>query len=101
MKAIQITQQNKINFPNFEVGKRYKVTIPKRYIIGNDTFERYDLRAERHESDGFLDLTIPDYNSETQRLGEIIESETGEAAIDSLVGKGWTITVTGGYTPTP
>jgi hypothetical protein len=28
-------------------------------------------------------------------------SATGEAAIDSLVGKGWTITVTGGYTPTP
>ena len=26
-------------------------------------------------------------------------SATGEAAIDSLVGKGWTITVTGGYTP--
>ena len=26
-------------------------------------------------------------------------SATGETAIDSLVGKGWTITVTGGYTP--
>jgi len=26
-------------------------------------------------------------------------SATGEAAIDSLVGRGWTITVTGGYTP--
>jgi hypothetical protein len=26
-------------------------------------------------------------------------SATGEAAIDSLVGKGWTVTVTGGYTP--
>jgi hypothetical protein len=26
-------------------------------------------------------------------------SATGESAIDSLVGKGWTITVTGGYTP--
>ena len=26
-------------------------------------------------------------------------SVTGQAAIDSLVGKGWTITVTGGYTP--
>jgi nitrogen regulatory protein PII len=77
MKAIQITEQNKINFPNFEVGKRYKVTIPKRYRIGNDTFERYDLRTERHESDGFLDLTIPEYNSETQRLGEIIETANG------------------------
>jgi hypothetical protein len=38
-------------------------------------------------------------NGTFSQSGGNAPSATGEAAIDSLVGKGWTITVTGGYTP--
>ena len=38
-------------------------------------------------------------NGTFKQSGGQAPSATGEAAIDSLVGKGWTITVTGGYTP--
>jgi len=38
-------------------------------------------------------------NGSFTQSGGQAPSATGEAAIDSLVGKGWTITVTGGYTP--
>jgi hypothetical protein len=38
-------------------------------------------------------------NGTFAQLGGQAPSATGEAAIDSLVGKGWTVTVTGGYTP--
>ena len=45
-----------------------------------------------------LDTSGVSNGSFTQSGGQA-PSATGEAAIDSLVGKGWTITVTGGYTP--
>jgi len=38
-------------------------------------------------------------NGTFSQSGGQAPSATGEAAINSLVGKGWTITVTGGYTP--
>lgn len=38
-------------------------------------------------------------NGSFTQSGGNAPSATGETAIDSLVGKGWTITVTGGYTP--
>ena len=75
MKAIRITEQNKVNFSNLEVGKVYRRAIPKRYIIGNDTLDAYDTRTQRHLSDGWKDVIQPIYDNDTQKLGEFIENE--------------------------
>ena len=47
--------------------------IPKRYIRPNGrTIDRYDLRTDLHNEDGWRDVITPSYNTETQILGGLI-----------------------------
>lgn len=74
MKAIKITEATK---QLGEVNSIYSGVIPKTFKRGNETVLRYDLREDLQTEDGWREVINPVYNSETQRLGKVIESATG------------------------
>lgn len=79
MKAIKVTHKLKHDNPKLfgEVGSIYSGSIPKTFKRGNETVLAYDQAKQLQDADGWKEVIVPDYNSNTQRLGNIIESETG------------------------
>ena len=74
----------------------FDTNIATNYI---DAFTDTDLSTQSID-DILVSLdTAGQSNGTFTQSGGQAPSATGEAAIDSLVGKGWAITITGGYTP--
>jgi len=79
MKGIRITQEIKdLNqfAKNLEVGKIYRLPIPDIFKIGDFQYLAYKERTDLHDVHGWKDIISPEYNIDTQRLGELIEDGT-------------------------
>ena len=80
------------NYPANAFDTNIATNYTEAFLITNLTTQSIDDILVSLDTSGVNNGTF------TQSGGQA-PSATGEAAIDSLVGKGWTITVTGGYTP--
>ena len=80
------------NFPANAFDTNIATNYSNAFLTTNLTTQSIDDILVSLDTSGVSNGTF------TQSGGQA-PSATGEAAIDSLVGKGWTITVTGGYTP--
>lgn len=70
MKAIQITEENKVNF-NGNIGDIVTIQrIPNTYIKDGLTIHNYKSLSDSDlQEDGFYDVEPPVYDTETQYLG--------------------------------
>jgi len=76
MKAIKITQTLKYNNPNLfkgNVGDIVKINPPKVFRKDDAIIFGYDTLTDQHESDGFKNIKLPNYDTKTQKLGKLIE----------------------------
>ena len=77
MKAIKITEELKDNNPKlFEgaVGDIVRVDVPKVFGKGDVIIFGYDTLTDMHEQDGFKNLVTPEYDTDVEKLGNIVES---------------------------
>lgn len=78
--AIKITQEIKdknerYNIPfveNNAVGKIVKTSFPNKFYVTEPVSGGYATRTDLHEADGFKEIIVPSYNSETQKLGNVV-----------------------------
>lgn len=79
-KAIKITQDIKdknakynLNFvKNNDVDSIVKTGFPRKFYVTEPVSGGYQTRTDLHESDGWKDIIIPSYNSQTQKLGTTV-----------------------------
>ena len=79
MKAIKITEANKINFKNREVGSWFVGKFPEKYIFQNQEFHGYKDRTDIHAEHGWVDLVNLPIGENQKRTSNIIEVEGGVA----------------------
>lgn len=77
MKQIKITEANAINFPNKEIGKVYKLSVPKTFKRGNSLIFAYDKREDLQLEDGWEDVPIVEVVQPT--LEELREQKLQQA----------------------
>jgi hypothetical protein len=78
MRAVVVTQRLKDNnaiFTNDNVGDIVIKSIPNIFYRQGEAILGYNFNTEQQDQDGFKDVVRPQYNSQTQKLGNLIESE--------------------------
>lgn len=77
MKAIRVTQElkdlNPAFFENMVVGQIYEVNPPNVFIRADGEALGYKYNEAMQTEDGFKNIIIPNYDSNTEKLGELIE----------------------------
>lgn len=79
MKAIKITEANKINFKNREVGSWFVGNLPIKYIYEGKEYHAYKDQIDIHAEHGWVDVINLPIGENQKRTNNLIEFEGGVA----------------------